>query len=205
MKLSRSAVLHKAHALPELRFEEQRLTSFSGLVIFQKLFDQLDFKAQLRRCFQHRAVTPIFGHWRIVLLLIVHLLLGYRQLRHIQYYSDDPMVLRLLGVTQLPDVSTLSRTLSDTDQSSVDNLHRFLGERVLTRLEALGLKRITVDFDGSVIGTSRYAEGAAVGFNRKKKGQRSYYPLFCTIAQTGQVFWSCTAAAMSMIPMAPRD
>jgi hypothetical protein len=26
-----------------------------------------------------------------------------------------------------------------------------------------------------------------VGFNKKKKGARSYYPLFCTIAQTGQV------------------
>ena len=26
-----------------------------------------------------------------------------------------------------------------------------------------------------------------MGFNKKKKGQRSYYPLFCTIAQTGQV------------------
>jgi hypothetical protein len=26
-----------------------------------------------------------------------------------------------------------------------------------------------------------------VGFNRKKKGQRSYYPLFCSVAQTGQV------------------
>src|SRR5690606_28107109 len=43
------------------------------------------------------------------------------------------------------------------------------------------------DFDGSVIATGRFAEGSAVGFNRKKKGQRSYYPLFCTIAQTGQV------------------
>jgi hypothetical protein len=27
-----------------------------------------------------------------------------------------------------------------------------------------------------------------VGYNRKKKGARSYYPLFCTLAQTGQVF-----------------
>ena len=35
--------------------------------------------------------------------------------------------------------------------------------------------------------TGRFAEGTAVGFNRKKKGQRSYYPLFCTVAQTGQV------------------
>jgi hypothetical protein len=50
------------------------------------------------------------------------------------------------------------------------------------------LARITLDFDGSVLSTGRFAEGTAVGFNRKKKGQRSYYPLFCTLAQTGQVF-----------------
>ena len=35
--------------------------------------------------------------------------------------------------------------------------------------------------------TSRRAEGTAVGYNKKEKGARSYYPLFCTIAQTGQV------------------
>ena len=57
----------------------------------------------------------------------------------------------------------------------------------MTRLVALGLSRVTLDFDGSVIGTGKSAEGTAVGFNRKKKGQRSYYPLFCTVAQTGQV------------------
>ena len=44
-----------------------------------------------------------------------------------------------------------------------------------------------MDFDGSVLSTGRVAEGTAVGFNKKKKGQRSYYPLFSTIAQTGQV------------------
>ena len=44
-----------------------------------------------------------------------------------------------------------------------------------------------MDCDGSVIGTTRMAVGAAVGYNRKQKGQRSYYPLFCTLAQTGQV------------------
>jgi len=49
------------------------------------------------------------------------------------------------------------------------------------------LARITLDFDGSVLSTGRFAEGTAVGFNNKKKGQRSYYPLFCTVAQTGQV------------------
>jgi len=32
------------------------------------------------------------------------------------------------------------------------------------------------------------AEGMAVGFNKSKKGAHSYYPLFCTVAQTDQFF-----------------
>jgi len=51
------------------------------------------------------------------------------------------------------------------------------------------LYRLTLDFDGSVVFTNgRNVEGTAVGYCRKKKGARSYYPLFCTVAQTGQVF-----------------
>ena len=38
MKSSRAAVHRKTHALPELRFEEQQLTSFSGMVLIQQLF-----------------------------------------------------------------------------------------------------------------------------------------------------------------------
>ena len=187
MKSSRAAVHRKTHALPELRFEEQQLTSFSGMVLIQQLFAHLRLKERLRRCFRHLTKTPIFGWPSIVLLLIVHALLGYRDLRHIRYYNDDPLVKRVLGLCRLPDVATISRALADADEQSVRGLRRLLEEMVLLRLTALCVGRVTLDFDGSVIGTSRYAEGTAVGFNRKKKGQRSYYPLFCTVAQTGQV------------------
>ena len=187
MKSSRSEIHRKTHALPTLRFEDQHLTSFSGLVIFQKLFDLLGLKDRLRSCFKHLTVSPIFGHASIVLLLIVHLLLGYRELRHLRYYADDPLVLRLLGLKRLPDVATLSRQLAAMDEESVQQLQGLQQSLVLDRLRLLALPRITLDFDGSVIGTGRFAEGTAIGFNRKKKGQRSYYPLFCTLAQTGQV------------------
>jgi hypothetical protein len=56
---------------------------------------------------------------------------------------------------------------------------------VLERLEKEALQTVTLDFDGSVQSTKRHAEGTAVGFNKEKKGARSYYPLFCTVAQTG--------------------
>jgi hypothetical protein len=188
MKCSKAAIHRKTHRIPEIKFEDQRLTSFAGLVVYQSLFSRIGLKQQLAGCFRHLTVSPIFGHGVVVLLLIVHLLLGYRRLQDMRYYQDDPMVCRLLGLKRLPDVATVSRTLAGLDEASVANLRRLLRQRVLDQLGELGLARITLDFDGSVLSTGRFAEGTAVGFNRKKKGQRSYYPLFCTVAQTGQVF-----------------
>jgi hypothetical protein len=187
MKNSRADVHRKTFAIPKLRFEDQTLTSFSGLIIFQKLFMVLELKVRLRRCFSHLGVTPIFGHARIILLLVVHFLIGFRQLRDVKYYNDDPIVKRVLGLNHLPDVATISRTLASSDTRSVESFQRLVREIVQERIASMGLARVTIDFDGSTLGTGRFAEGTAVGFNRKKKGQRSYYPLYCTIAQTGQV------------------
>jgi hypothetical protein len=74
--------------------------------------------------------------------------------------------------------------LAKIDPQAVENLRRFSRDLVLERLLAESLARVTLDFDGSVLSTSRHAEGTAVGFNKKKKGARSYYPLFCTVAQS---------------------
>lgn len=187
MKLSRSSIQGKARSLPRLRFENQTLTSFAGLVIFQQFFASLQLKKRLSACFSHLRTGKVFGRATIFLQLIVHILLGYRELRDSRYYRDDPLVRRLLGLKRLPDVATVSRMLKEADAKSVEHLRRLLREMLLERLAALGLARITLDFDGSVLSTGRFAEGAAVGYNKKKKGARSYYPLFCTIAQTGQV------------------
>ena len=187
MKHSRSAVHCKTRKIPTLHFEDHALTSFSGLVVFQGLFARLGLKEQLSRCFSHLACGSIFGYHLIVLSLVVHLLLGYRRLRECKSYDDDPMVKRLLGLSRLPDVATLSRALAQADRRSVEKFRALVRELAVERLRQLKLQRVTLDFDGSVQSTSRWAEGTAVGFNKKKKGARSYYPLFCTIAQTGQV------------------
>jgi hypothetical protein len=188
MKLSRKQVRCKISTVPEVCFEDQHLTSFSGLFLFQLLFSRLNLRERLRACFRRWPSGRAYDPAGIVLGLILHLLLGFRQLRDLRYYSDDPMVQRVLGVRRLPDVATVSRILAACDSDDCAELRCLCRDLVLQRLGALTLRRVTLDFDGSVIGTGRSAEGTAVGFNRQKKGQRSYYPLFCTVAQTGQVF-----------------
>jgi hypothetical protein len=72
---------------------------------------------------------------------------------------------------------------------SIARVRELCRNLVIERLKKIAIYRITLDFDGSVLTTlSRTTEGTAVGYNRKKKGARSYYPIFCTLAQTGQVF-----------------
>ena len=187
MKSSRKEVRRKAHAIPKLKFESQSLTSFAGLVIVQRFFALLDLKGRLARCFAHQKIGKIFTRSILFLQLVLHLLLGYRELRESRCYQDDPLVKRLLGLNGLPDVATLSRMLKQADAKSVVHLRALLRELIFHRLRQLGLARVTLDFDGSVQSTARRAEGTAVGYNKKKKGARSYYPLFCTVAQTGQV------------------
>ena len=189
MKFSRREIFSREHKIPALAFEDQRLTSFSGLIMYQIHFMRIGIKESLRSCFRHLRVSEIFGHHVIMLVLIVHLLLGYRKLREMEYYRDDPMVKRVLGLRRLPDVSTVSRALRCADDTSIRNVREYCRSRVIMWLKKVPVYRITLDFDGSVIVTmSRNTEGTAVGYNKKKKGARSYYPLFCTIAQTGQVF-----------------
>jgi hypothetical protein len=135
----------------------------------------------------HLGKGLIVGLPKVTMILIVHLMLGYRRLRDLDRYRDDPLVRRCLGLRRMPHVSTVSRALMRADRNAVVKVQQLNRNLVLNRLQQEAMARVTLDFDGSVISSGRYAEGLAVGYNARKKGQRSYYPLFATVAQTAQV------------------
>ena len=108
-------------------------------------------------------VKPIYGHHIVMLLLVIHLLIGYRRLRDVEYYKDDPMVKRLLGLSRLPEVSTLSRALRTTDSGSIDKVRGLLRVICIERIQEERICRLTLDFDGSVLSTNGHnIEGTAV-------------------------------------------
>jgi hypothetical protein len=74
------------------------------------------------------------------------------------------------------------------ETESAEKVRRLSRSLVIEGLQRECFPRLTFDFDGSVQSTKGHTEGTAVGFNKAKKGARSYYPLFCTVAQTGQFF-----------------
>jgi len=124
MKHSKSDVRCKFSCLPELRFDDQQLSSFSGLIVFQQLIIDLDLKRRLSRCFEHQKGSPSFSTTSIVLILIVGILLGYRRLRDIEFFKNDPIVLCFLGLTCMPTVSTISRQLSTVGDRSIRGIQQ---------------------------------------------------------------------------------
>ncbi len=92
---------------------EQLQTSFSGLVIFECLFAKLVLKERLWPYFRHLRGGEIHVCHVVVMMLILHLLLGFRELRDVRYYHDDDMVKQLLGPEHPPKVATVSRALSN--------------------------------------------------------------------------------------------
>lgn len=186
-KYSKNALLGRTRAVEAVTFEDQQLTRFGGLAVIQDFFARIDLKQRLRDALAGLGGGGCYGYPRLILTLIVHHLLGFRELRERDDYGDDPMVLRTLGLARVPSVSTLSR-LGKAPKEMIDRLRCFLADRVIDTAAAHKLRRVTLDFDGSVQSTRRRAEASAVGYNTKRKGERSYFPLLCTVGQLGMVF-----------------
>lgn len=187
VKIAKRDIKARKWCLPKIKFAKEQMTSYGGLIIFKPLLERLQLAQKLDRCCRHLQVGSHYRFGPIVQLLVIHIVLGFRPLRDTDFYKEDPLVRQMAGMKRLPSVPTISRMLEQFDERSLLGLEKTNARLVLQRLGQEGLARITLDFDGSVLSARRRAEGTAVGFNRKKKGQRSYYPLFCTVAQTGQV------------------
>ncbi len=145
MKISKCAVRGKAKAGLSVRFAPQPMTAFAGLIVFGRLFAQLGLQQRLRGCFRHLTVVSIYGHHRIMMVL-----LGYRQLREAEHYRDDAGVKRVLGLKRLPDVATISRALANSDPVCVHKVRQLSRDLVVERLRQLNPAVLTLDFDGSV-------------------------------------------------------
>jgi hypothetical protein len=90
VKVAKADIYRQVSSLPALKFEDQQLTSFAGLVVFQKLFETCRLKERLHEACAHLQPRHYYGFSTILQCLIVHLVLGYRQLRSERVLSGGP-------------------------------------------------------------------------------------------------------------------
>lgn len=171
----------------QLRFEHKGLTSYAGLEFVRRFFGMVGLVSMLRRELDANVPRSDFGAATMVLVILALLISGGRRLRHLLYLEGDPIVLRLCGLSRLPTARTVSRWLSEFRARHLPRL-QWVNSLVAARaIRQTGVRRLTIDVDGSVVSTGQQVEWAQRGFNPHRRKVPSYYPITAYEAQSGQV------------------
>ena len=165
------ADLQRINGQLTLRYEAGGLTSFAGLELIGRLFRSLKLKGALRGAPRSDIGSVLDG-----LLVLTMLITGARRVRHVAYLQDDPLVRRVCGLSRIPTWHTVGRWLRGFDDRGVAALlkvnERLVGEAV----GRSGLRRLTLDVDGSVVSTGLRVEGARRGFNPHRRKSAELLP-----------------------------
>jgi len=146
---------------------------------------RLDLPRRLRDGLYRRLPKSDYSVVGLSLLLIALLLTGGRRISHLRMLQHDPIVSRFCGLDRLPTDRSVSRWLSQFDAVHVDALQQ-INERVTAEvIHALGLRRLTLDVDGSVVSTGLSVEGPRRGYNLHRRKVPSYFPITAYEAQSG--------------------
>jgi len=187
MKLRKADLRQRVNGDLTYRFEAKGLTSFAGLELIRRYLKTLELAPRIRHHLGRTTVDTDFGVVSMVLLLVGLLITGGRRVRHVLFHRNDPLLLRFCGLQRLPTPRTVGRWLRRFTQKHVERLLRVNDEVVAEGIRRAGLRRLTIDVDGSVVSTGLKAQWAARGFNPHHRKVPSYYPITAYEAQSGQI------------------
>jgi len=170
-----------------IEFVRQDLTSYGGLELLRRYFRLLDLHRRLRRAFSAYGLGGDYGCGRLVLLVVALFVVGARRLEHLRYLAHDPLVARLCGLARIPSDRTVVTWLKQFTQEALQAVITLNSELLYEEIERLGLSRLTIDVDGTVIRTGGKVAWAFRGFNPHHRKDPSYYPVLAHLAQTGQI------------------
>ena len=170
-----------------IEFGSETLSSYGGLELLRRYFQLIGLHRRIRRAFADHDLGGDYGCVRLVLLVIGLLVVGARRLEHVRYVAGDPLFLRLCGLARVPSDRTVVNWLKKFTQRSLQALISLNTELLHEQIEQLGLRRLTIDVDGTVIRTGGKVAFAVRGYNPHHPKDPSYYPLLAHIAQTSQI------------------
>ena len=185
MRFKHSEYVRRSNGDLRVEFVDQDLSGYSGLELFRRYFRLIQLNSCIRQAFREQGLKGDYGLVPFTLVFVALWLTGGRRLRHIGFLSDDPLVKRPCGLARIPSDRSASRWLRQFTNQSLQALVALNSEIVTNKLKALGLPRLTLDFDGSVLTCGHTVGWAFRGYNPHKRYAPSYYPLLCHIAQTG--------------------
>jgi Transposase DDE domain group 1 len=156
------------------------LTHFGGVYFLQQFIRVLQLRDFLAHHLAYRRVNSNYTVSQMLLALIYPIILGLDRIETASLLRSNGTFQYLTGLQSFPDPQTLRRFLLNAPAHLREQLHR-ANDRLLQRFIHLPehRSRLIFDPDSTVLTVFGHQEGAAVGYNPRYRGKRSYDPLLC--------------------------
>jgi hypothetical protein len=187
MRLRKADLRTRVKGNLEFRFAKRGLTSYAGLELVRRYLSMIRFAGLIRRELGSHLPATDFGVVSMVLVVLALVISGGRRLRQLLYLAGDPLVLRLCGLKRLPTPRSVGRWLREFRAHHLPRLHRLNARIVAAVIRRSGLRRLTIDVDGTVVSTGQRVQWAQRGYNPHRRKVPSYYPITAYEAQSGQI------------------
>lgn len=171
----------------QISFDASGITRFGGLLLFQQFCKFLG----LRRYLQRRVDWPSYTERKFhpADIFLAHLfatVAGLGRIENTKSLKLNGLFPQLLGLPDFPHRDTLRSFLWRFEVSHLRSLqaaHNQLREDLLRRL---GISwNAIVDMDTTQLTVYGNQEGASVGYNKTKRGKKSYSPLLSSEGRSG--------------------
>lgn len=168
-----------------IAFDDAGLTHYGGVLFFHEFTRVLQLRRFLTRHLQYPRRNQRYELSQMLLALIYPIILGLDRLETAALLRTNGTFQYLTGLPSYPDPQSLRRFLVQASPEFRQQLHR-VNDRLLAYFIHLPERRsrLILDLDSTVVTVFGSQEGAAVGYNPRYRGKRSYDPLLCLEANS---------------------
>jgi hypothetical protein len=110
--------------------------------------------------------------------------LGGARFAHTSLVRFDEVLKDIFEWKRVPSVSTYTRFFGKFTREQVDNIFPQFNKRFFDKIP---IKKLTIDFDSSVVTRYGEQEGSKRGYNPTKKGRPSHHPLIAFVANVRMI------------------
>lgn len=162
-------------------FEDQTLTHFGGMVIFQRFCRKLQLKRFLQTYILWNRRNSLYHSSELLQSMIYTMVAGMGRIFDTRIIQYNGYFQELLGLKEFPKPSTLREFLkgiSLAESQGIIRVHDLLRRKIWSL--PCPSSSLIFDLDPTVLPVFGWnIEGAEVGYNPKKPGRPSYHPLIC--------------------------
>ncbi|GJQ23710.1 MAG: hypothetical protein HBSAPP01_15000 [Candidatus Brocadia sapporoensis] len=192
----------EARKQPKIKTEMngKGLTVHAGLLPVLTFMGKLLFRERIHEAVRkERGANAQYQFVDAVQVVVIGLIAGATSMAQVVKVWADEVLMKMSGWKEVPVDTTIGRIMKIVTQGDIVELtgviHRFRGKvwkhaiRSGQKLRS-ALSDMWIDVDSTVNGVYGNQEGAEVGYNPHKRGQKSYHPLMAFIGETKEILHS---------------